>query len=82
MKFRFSNLIVNSQMLFDLLRSNVSFVDQSDISVKSGENVLLPYQETGLPSSASIKCSDAEPTKKKLFVGMWQINNVLSKPSS
>ncbi|XP_039112210.1 cilia- and flagella-associated protein 47 [Hyaena hyaena] len=44
--------------------------DQSDISVKSGENVLLPYQETGLPSSASIKCSDAEPTKKKLFVGI------------
>lgn len=82
MKFRFSNLIVISQMLVDLLCSNVSFVDKSDISVKSRENVLLPYQEDGLLSSTLTKRNDAEPAKKKLFVGMWQINNVLSKPSS
>ncbi|XP_029785500.1 cilia- and flagella-associated protein 47 [Suricata suricatta] len=44
--------------------------DKSDISVKSGGNVLLPYQEAGLLSSASNKCDDVEPAKKKLFVGI------------
>lgn len=81
MKFRFSNLRVNSQMLVDLLCSNVSFVDKGDSSVKNRDNVLLPCQEAGLSSPAPTKFNDAEPAERRLFVGMWQIY-VLSKPSS
>uniref|UniRef100_A0A8C9M843 Calponin-homology (CH) domain-containing protein n=1 Tax=Panthera tigris altaica TaxID=74533 RepID=A0A8C9M843_PANTA len=56
--------------------------DKSDISVKSGENVLLPYQEAGLLSSTFTKCNDAEPAKKKLFVGIEIIPERLNSGKS
>ncbi|XP_025790294.1 cilia- and flagella-associated protein 47 [Puma concolor] len=56
--------------------------DKSDISVKSGENVLLPYQEDGLLSSTLTKRNDAEPAKKKLFVGIEIIPERLNSGKS
>lgn len=70
MKFRFSNLRVNSQMLVDLLCSNVSLVDKDDSSVKNRDNVSVPSQEPGLSSPAPTKFNDAEPAERRLFIGM------------
>uniref|UniRef100_A0A667I3F2 Calponin-homology (CH) domain-containing protein n=1 Tax=Lynx canadensis TaxID=61383 RepID=A0A667I3F2_LYNCA len=56
--------------------------DKSDISVKSGENVLLPYQEDGLLSSTLTKRNDVEPAKKKLFVGIEIIPERLNSGKS
>lgn len=82
MKFRFNNLRVNSQCLLTYYVPTYHFVDKDDSSVKSRDGVLLPYQEVGLSSPAPTKFNDAKPAERRLSVGMWQIYNVLSKPSS
>ena len=59
----------------------MSFVEKDASSVKAKSKSLLASRETGLPSTAPGKCSDAEPAKRKLFVGMWQIHSVPLQPN-
>ena len=56
----------------------MSFVEKD---TSSESKSLLASRKTGLPSTAPSKFSDAEPAKRRLFVGMWQIHNVPLQPN-
>lgn len=59
----------------------MSFVDRDASPVKTRDTVVLSCREAELPSPIRTKFGGAEPARKKLFVGMWQIYNVPLKLS-
>ncbi|XP_006066483.4 cilia- and flagella-associated protein 47 [Bubalus bubalis] len=64
-------LTIYSYMAIHLDEQKIIVKNEKDVSsVKAKSKSLLASRETGLPSTAPSKFSDAEPAKRRLFVGM------------
>ncbi|XP_020737338.2 cilia- and flagella-associated protein 47 [Odocoileus virginianus] len=71
-------LTIYSYMAIHLDEQKIIVKYEKDASSVNAESKsLLASQETGLPSIAPGECSDAEPAKRKLFVGMEIIPEIL-----